>query len=166
MKEITKLILKTIAFSLTLPLFFALILPLIILFYLNFYTFEIFFFNYLGIILIIIGIAIYSISCYYFIFYGKGTPSPLDEPKMLITEGIYKYTRNPMYLSGVLIVLGEAIFFESLMILAYTFLLFVIYHLFIVFYEEPHLIRKYGKLYEEYMKRTPRWLGIKRNNKL
>ncbi len=71
-----------------------------------------------------------------------------------------------MYLSGVLIVLGEALFFKSLMILAYTFLLFVIYHFFIVFYEEPHLIRKYGKTYEDYMKSTPRWFGIKRNKSI
>lgn len=161
MKETTKLILKTVAFSLTLPLLFAFVFPLIILFYLNFFTFEIYYLKYTGLAFIIIGIAIYVISCYYFIFYGKGTPSPLDSPEKLITEGIYKYTRNPMYLSGILMVLGEAIFFESFMILLYSFLLFLVYHFFIVFYEEPHLMKKYGQIYEEYMKRTPRWIRIR-----
>jgi len=168
MNKFQKLILKTIIFSLTLPLFFSFIVPFFIIYYLNFFSLNIPIpLNYIGIILIILGIIIYSLSCYYFIFYGEGTPSPLEEPKNLITHGIYKYTRNPMYISGILIVLGLAVFLNSLMILIYCLLLFLIYHSFIVFYEEPHLRKKFGKYYEEYCKNVPRWIRLKlpqRNN--
>jgi protein-S-isoprenylcysteine O-methyltransferase Ste14 len=48
-----------------------------------------------------IGAAAYAWCVWNFAAYGRGTPLPLDAPRRLVTRGLYRYTRNPMYL-GVL----------------------------------------------------------------
>ncbi len=89
---------------------------------------------------------------------GKGTPAPLDPPKVLVTRGLYRLVRNPMFLGVGLILLGEAIVFESLKLLGYLGVLWVIANGFVLFYEEPHLKKTFGASYEEYRSRVPRWM--------
>jgi len=89
---------------------------------------------------------------------GLGTPSPYNPPKRLVMDGPYKYMRNPMAVSFVVTLLGEGIFFASLAILAYSVLIFLIYHMLIIPWEERNLERRFGSLYMEYKARVPRWL--------
>jgi len=63
-----------------------------------------------------------------------------------------------MYIAVGLILGGEAIFFQSLRLLAYALLAWPISHLFVVFYEERTLKKKFGAQYEEYCKAVPRWI--------
>ena len=49
--------------------------------------------------------------------------------------------RNPMYVAGVSILLAEAILFKGIELLLYAVAVFVLFHLFVRFYEEPHLRR-------------------------
>jgi protein-S-isoprenylcysteine O-methyltransferase Ste14 len=56
-------------------------------------------------------------------------------------------------------VLGPAWMFESLATLWYAVLLLLLFHLFVVFYEEPALGRKFGESYEQYRKSVPRWIA-------
>jgi protein-S-isoprenylcysteine O-methyltransferase Ste14 len=63
-----------------------------------------------------------------------------------------------MYLAVGLVLLGEALLFESLPLLAYASLIGMLFHLFVVFYEEPTLKRKFGAEYEAYCRAVPRWL--------
>jgi protein-S-isoprenylcysteine O-methyltransferase Ste14 len=90
---------------------------------------------------------------------GRGTPVPMDPPKELVVTGFYRYVRNPIYVSVLLIFLGHFLCFGSWALLMYAVFSFIGLHAFIVFYEEPHLKRKFGKPYEEYLERVPRWIA-------
>jgi protein-S-isoprenylcysteine O-methyltransferase Ste14 len=80
----------------------------------------------------------------------------LDKP---FTKGPYKYSRHPIYLSLFLIITSIAI-----MSISWVFLLIVfivgIHQLIVSPFEEQYCLKKYGKDYEEYMKMTPRWIGL------
>lgn len=89
---------------------------------------------------------------------GKGTPAPWMPPTELVIAGLYRYTRNPMYVSGVLIVTGWAIAFGSLVVAGYAVLMAVAFHLRVVQYEEPVLARTFGPAWDDYARRVPRWL--------
>jgi protein-S-isoprenylcysteine O-methyltransferase Ste14 len=89
--------------------------------------------------------------------HGKGTLAPIDPPKVLVVRGLYRYTRNPMYLAVVVILLSESLFFESLGLLIYAAAVFLGFHLFVMLYEEPHLRFLFGESYVEYSRSVPRW---------
>jgi protein-S-isoprenylcysteine O-methyltransferase Ste14 len=92
-----------------------------------------------------------------FAFHGEGTLAPLDPPKVLVVRGLYKYTRNPMYLAVVIILLSESLLFQSLSLLLYTVVVWCGFHLLVTFYEEPTLRSQFGKFYEDYCEVVPRW---------
>jgi len=100
-----------------------------------------------------------------FAFYGWGTLAPLDPPKILIIRGLYRYTRNPMYLAVVCILLAEAWLFSSISMFIYTVLVFLCFHLFVIYYEEPHLRSQFGASYQEYTHVIPRWAITTRPSK-
>ena len=105
------------------------------------------------------GIALYFACAFWgFALRGEGTPSPIDPPKKLVVEGPYRIVRNPMYWSVAFALLGEALVFHSLALVELAFALFAGANLFVLFYEEPVLRRKFGAEYEDYCRRVPRWL--------
>ncbi len=114
--------------------------------------------QYVGAIPILIGAAIYFWCAWDFTFAGKGTPAPIDPPKQLVMRGLYRYVRNPMYVGVLLILLGEAVLFESRVLFAYAGLVFLAFYLFVLVLEEPILKRKFGASYEQYYKLVPRWI--------
>ena len=119
-------------------------------------------FRLIGIIFIAIGITFYAWTAWDFAFTGRGTPAPIYAPKMLVSTLLYRIVRNPMYVGVLLILLGEAILFTSFAILAYTLLVWLLFHLFVVYYEEPRLRKQFGAAYDEYSKVVPRWIpGLK-----
>ena len=89
---------------------------------------------------------------------GKGTLAPWSPPEKLVRVGLYRYSRNPMYISGVLILLGWAVSFCSWVLLIYTLLIVIGFSLRVVRYEEPTLVRQFGEEWEDYASRVPRWL--------
>jgi protein-S-isoprenylcysteine O-methyltransferase Ste14 len=93
-----------------------------------------------------------------FVRKGRGTPVPLDPPKELVVGGLYRFTRNPMYVGALLIQAGNALWFGSLTQVVYWFFLFIGFNLFIRANEEPHLRRTFGSAYERYCRDVPRWL--------
>jgi protein-S-isoprenylcysteine O-methyltransferase Ste14 len=88
---------------------------------------------------------------------GKGTPAPFDPPRKLVIRGPYRFVRNPMYIGAGLALAGAALFFESLPLLGYVVVFFLVTHLFIMLYEEPTLRRTFGQDYEAYCSRIRRW---------
>jgi len=99
------------------------------------------------------------LRCFWdFTFKGRGTPLPSDPPQELVITGFYRYVRNPIYVGVLLIFLGHFLWFGYWALLTYTVIAFIIVHLFITFYEEPTLKRKFGAVYEDYLKRVPRWI--------
>lgn len=115
-------------------------------------------FQLLGLIPMAIGAAIYFRCAWDFASTGKGTPAPIDPPKRLVARGLYRFVRNPMYVGVLLALLGEAWLFRSSALLIYAAIVFTWEHLFVVFYEEPALRRKFGESYSDYLARTPRWI--------
>jgi protein-S-isoprenylcysteine O-methyltransferase Ste14 len=93
-----------------------------------------------------------------FLFYGKGTPAPIDPPRKLVKVGLYRFVRNPMYVSAIVALLGWSLWSPSAPLLAAPFLFFTAAHLFVTGYEEPTLKKKFGAVYEEYCKLVPRWI--------
>ncbi|HYB90771.1 MAG TPA: isoprenylcysteine carboxylmethyltransferase family protein [Candidatus Binataceae bacterium] len=112
----------------------------------------------IGILPIALGAAILAWCSWDFIVSGRGTPNPLDPPRMLVSRGAYRYVRNPMYAGIALILLGEAILFGAPMLLAYAAIVTTAFHLFVVLYEEPFLRARFGASYEEFCRRVPRWI--------
>ena len=103
------------------------------------------------------GFAVLLHCIWGFAVHGKGTLAPIDPPKMLVVQGFYRYTRNPMYLSIIVVLLSEALLFESVSMLYYVALVLACFHLFVILYEEPHLRSRFGESYEEYSRTIPRW---------
>jgi protein-S-isoprenylcysteine O-methyltransferase Ste14 len=111
----------------------------------------------LSIIVGLTGFVILLHCIWGFAVHGKGTLAPIDPPKVLVVHGLYRYTRNPMYLAIIVVLLSEALFFDSLSLLIYAAVASLGFHLFVILYEEPHLRTQFGESYEEYFKTIPRW---------
>ena len=88
---------------------------------------------------------------------GKGTLAPWAPPRELVIVGLYRYSRNPMYVSATLILLGWAAAFVSLALLLYALGVLVAFHLRIVLGEEPWLARMHGERWTQYASRVRRW---------
>jgi protein-S-isoprenylcysteine O-methyltransferase Ste14 len=114
--------------------------------------------TWLGILIIVLGAAIYFRCAWEFAVRGLGTPAPIAPTKFLVTTALHRYVRNPMYIGVFGVILGEAATFRSLRLLAYAAFFCVPVQLFVVFYEEPTLRRQFGESYEEYRRSVPRWI--------
>ena len=110
--------------------------------------------------LLLPGIGLYIRSAYDFAFSGGGTPAPIDAPVKLVTNGPYRYTRNPMYVGVLSILSGEALASRHLSVLIYLGIVVVVFNLFVRYYEEPALRRKFGESYVRYCARVPRWVPV------
>jgi protein-S-isoprenylcysteine O-methyltransferase Ste14 len=111
-----------------------------------------------GVVPMVCGALIYIRCAADFIFAGRGTPAPYDPPVFLVERGLYRYTRNPMYVGVVGAVAGEALLFHSVSLAVYAAVLLAGFHLRVVFYEERVLRKTFGGLYDDYCRRVPRWL--------
>lgn len=89
---------------------------------------------------------------------GKGTLAPWSPPRHLVTVGLYRYSRNPMYLAVTMMLAGWAVCFWSPVLAIYTGSVIVGFHLRVVFGEEPWLARTHGAAWDEYQRKVPRWL--------
>jgi protein-S-isoprenylcysteine O-methyltransferase Ste14 len=114
--------------------------------------------RWIGFLPLIIGACIYFKCAWDFAVTGLGTPAPIDMPRRLVVKGLYRFVRNPMYVGVASFVVGQAILFGSVAVGVYIVSVWLICNLFVVFYEEPTLRRKFGAEYEEYCRRVPRWL--------
>ncbi len=66
-------------------------------------------FHWTGLFVVLLGAILLGACVWEFARSGRGTLSPADPPRELVVQGLYRYVRNPMYLSVTLIVLGEAL---------------------------------------------------------
>ena len=105
-----------------------------------------------GVIIIILSIRLFK--------KGKTTVNPfkLDETSSLITEGVYRFTRNPMYLGLSSIQLGAAIYFGSYisLILIPVFIVYITKKQ--IYFEEISLEKKFGQNFVKYSDRVRRWI--------
>lgn len=115
-------------------------------------------FAYLAFPLWAFGLIILLWSFWNFLVQGRGTPSPTDPPRELVAVGFYRYVRNPMYVGILATIMGHFLWFGSWTLLLYAVVVFIAFHTFVTYYEEPTLKRNFGAGYEEYLRNVPRWL--------
>lgn len=112
----------------------------------------------LGLVHLVVGFAALLWCVRDFYVAGKGTLAPWAPPTELVVVGLYRYSRNPMYIAVTLVLLGWALAFGSKGLLVYAAAVVLGFHLRVVLGEEPWLARAHGNLWEQYKSRVPRWL--------
>jgi protein-S-isoprenylcysteine O-methyltransferase Ste14 len=114
--------------------------------------------QYIAILIFAAGVAILFYCIGMFAIKGRGTLSPADPTKKLVVSGLYRCSRNPMYIGVILILIGEAVFFSSGSLWIYTAIVFIAFNLFIILHEEPRLKRDFGTEYQQYLNTVGRWM--------
>ena len=89
---------------------------------------------------------------------GWGTPAPVLPTRSLVVTGWYGYVRNPMYVAVVGAILGQGLLFGSAPTLLYGACVWLGFHAFVCWYEEPTLRRTYGQDYHRFCQAVPRWI--------
>ncbi|HYG21455.1 MAG TPA: isoprenylcysteine carboxylmethyltransferase family protein [Verrucomicrobiae bacterium] len=86
-----------------------------------------------------------------------------------VTDGPFRYVRNPIYLGGITLLLGVGLLYPPWrpVDLGLPLLLFIYFHVAVVRFEEPELQGRFGSTFKEYCDRVPRWFPgrIKKSNK-
>jgi protein-S-isoprenylcysteine O-methyltransferase Ste14 len=116
--------------------------------------------RWLGVVPLAIGVAIYVWCVADFAAAGRGTPAPIDPPRALVRRGLYRVTRNPMYVGVTSVLVGETWLFASPVLAVYTVSVAAAFHLFVRVYEEPTLHRLFGEAYDRYCAAVPRWFPL------
>lgn len=110
-----------------------------------------------SVILIVIGAVFLVHSFGRFAAQGVGTPAPIAPTRHLVVTGVYRYVRNPMYLSIVVILIGQALLLGNGWLALYALLAVLVTEGFVHFHEEPTLRRRFGEEYERYRAEVPGW---------
>lgn len=105
-----------------------------------------------------IGLATYIYCSVWLIFHGKGPHVEFDPPKIFVATGPYRWVRNPVVITLLTTVLGEAIWFGSVGIALLLAIGLPVAHMQVTRLEEPLLRRRFGQSYEDYCARVPRWI--------
>jgi protein-S-isoprenylcysteine O-methyltransferase Ste14 len=111
-----------------------------------------------GAVLIALGAAALLDSFAQFALRGLGTPAPVLPTRQLVVTGLYRRVRNPMYVAVVSVILGQALLFGHVKVLAYGLAMWLVFHAFVVGYEEPKLRRTFGAEYDAFRANVPRWV--------
>jgi protein-S-isoprenylcysteine O-methyltransferase Ste14 len=93
-----------------------------------------------------------------FVIEGVGTPAPAYPTERLVVGGLYRYVRNPMYLSVGATILGQALLLGQAVLVAYAGAFAVAVAAFVHGYEQPTLAHRFGAQYEAYRSAVPAWL--------
>jgi len=104
---------------------------------------------YAGLSLFIIGLIIMAVATFDFI------TTPVD---LMITKGLYKFSRHPMYLASFFICLGAGIASLSWLFIIFSLIMIYCFHQEALI-EERYCLKKYSD-YKKYMNRIPRWIGL------
>lgn len=114
-------------------------------------------FSYAGSAMIAVGVVMITWSRR--AFQAAATPiTPFTESASLIRHGLYRWTRNPMYLGAVLLVSGVALLLGSVTPLLVAVVFFVILQESFICHEERLLEQRFGEEYRNYRRSVRRWL--------
>jgi protein-S-isoprenylcysteine O-methyltransferase Ste14 len=112
----------------------------------------------LAVTLFAAGTAIYAWTVWDFATFGRGTPAPIDAPQKLVVRGLYRFSRNPMYVGVLTVLLGHVALFRWSGLVCYAAAVLAGFHTWIVVYEEPRLASTFGNEYDVYRRQVGRWL--------
>ncbi|MCG8015105.1 MAG: isoprenylcysteine carboxylmethyltransferase family protein [Candidatus Thiodiazotropha sp. 'RUGA'] len=92
-------------------------------------------------------------------FHASRNPvAPIRPVNRLMVSGPYRFTRNPLYLSLILLQLGLALFFLNGWMAVLLLPVAIIVHVYVVAREEAYLLRRFGSDYQAYQERVRRWI--------
>jgi protein-S-isoprenylcysteine O-methyltransferase Ste14 len=111
-----------------------------------------------GVVLILAGVPVLLDSFARFAIQGLGTPAPVFPTRHLVVTGWYRYVRNPMYVAVVSIIGGQALLFGNVSVLEYGALVWLVFHLWVLAYEEPKMRSTFGDEYQQFRANVPRWI--------
>ena len=111
---------------------------------------------YAGLVFYIVGITMSFLA-----IYGFAT-NPIDKP---VSKGIFRYSRNPMYLGGFIFLMGISLASTSWIYFLIASIWMTLTHVMEIPVEESECTKKYGTDYTEYLNKTPKWLGIPQSKK-
>jgi protein-S-isoprenylcysteine O-methyltransferase Ste14 len=103
-----------------------------------------------------LGLAIWTVKL--FVKFGDGTPAPWDPPQKLVIRGPYRHVRNPMITGALLMLLAEAMLFQSWPISLWTVIFFMGNAIYFPLIEEKDLEKRFGDNYRKYKAHVPRWI--------
>jgi len=115
-------------------------------------------FRVLAILSTLIGVILILAVTVVFKRWGHGTPIPIFPPQKLVNSGLFRHTRNPMYLGYVLVCLGVSLWFGGGLLLINPLLFFFVLNLIVHHHEEPVLFERFGEDFQDYCRLVPRWL--------
>ncbi len=115
----------------------------------------------LGIALFAAGLPLFVAFNLRFVREGEGTPAPIAPTRHLVVGGPFRYVRNAGYLAVLALVAAQGLFFGDRLVLAYAAALFVLFHAFVLLYEEPTLRRSFGVEYDVYCQQVRRWIPLR-----
>jgi protein-S-isoprenylcysteine O-methyltransferase Ste14 len=111
----------------------------------------------IGWLAVAIGAAVLLEAFARFVIEGIGTPAPVAPTTELVVGGLYRYVRNPMYLTVAALILGQAAILASWLLVAYAGVFMATVWSFVHWYEEPSLRRRFGAAYDDYANSVPGW---------
>ena len=113
----------------------------------------------ISILILFIGIFILIIPVYKFVK-SKTTIDPIKFKKVnnLVTSGIYKYSRNPMYLGLLMVIISTSIFYLTIFSITTPFIFYFWINRFQIKREEIFLTKKFGQKYISYKSKTRKWI--------
>jgi protein-S-isoprenylcysteine O-methyltransferase Ste14 len=112
----------------------------------------------LGLVLIALSGALVLETTARFALQGRGTPVPFAPPERFVARGSYRFVRNPMYVGVLALIVGQALLLGREILLGWAAVAAVLFQLFVVLHEEPELRKRFGSEYDDYRRRTGRWL--------
>lgn len=113
-------------------------------------------YNYTGLILIILGFWIVIDA--YKLFKKVNTPENFTKSTAVVTTGLYRYSRNPMYVGSILVLVGLAIVLTNPIGFVTPILMFAILNWMFISFEEEKMTKEIGKDYIDYKKKVRRWV--------
>ncbi len=111
-----------------------------------------------GILFLLCGVVILLWCVRDFLVAGHGTLAPWDPPKQLVITGLYRYSRNPMYVGIINILAGWALYAGSPLLAGFCLIMACAFYLRVVYGEERVLANLFGEAWTEYARSVPRWL--------
>ncbi len=111
-----------------------------------------------GVLSIGLGLTLLVMTIRMFFQIGRGTLAPWNPTERLVVVGVYRHVRNPMITGVFCILLGEAVFFGSVPLLVWFAIFVAVNAIYIPFFEEPGLERRFGGDYARYRQNVPRWI--------
>lgn len=111
-----------------------------------------------GALVMLLGVVLLLWCVRDFYVSGKGTLAPWDPPTKLVVVGLYRHTRNPMYVAVITLLIGWCVLLTSPVLLLYALILAIAFHIRVVTNEEPWLESRFGTEWRQYRAEVSRWI--------